>query len=356
MALFFYGGRRRYSSRYRNGRSFRRAYSSYSRSQRRATRNQKAAVQQRDQGEVVLNIPTKLEVFNGPTTIRPTDINGVAEPYDITNGVFALNIWDLLRRSEFYQSYANMYDQVKLDKVTVKLTPFQFPIVNYGYNAGVTNYYNSYTVVTAWDRTGLSKEQLRWVQSRGTEEEKRATIIGDVEDEDGLYVDISGSAVATYSSAIQRNINPNSSTASVSRTLYPTTISEKSYWVNTSELRAWNGGYDSDRGRFYGISDPSGVASSNVRLNTNPIQNLPTYPLVSVGSITTANKSNPCFIEESADVPFKPTLLVGLLNDPIRVNVAGMQNPQDLKPSMKFNVECDCVVTFRGLRKASIVE
>lgn len=356
MALFFYGGRRRYSSRYRSGRSYRRAYSSTSRSQRRASRNQKAAVQQRDQGEVVLNIPTKVDVFNGNTEIREADIDGVAEPYDIRNGVYALNIWELMRKSEFYQSYANMYDQVKLDKVTIKLTPYQFPIVNYGYQAGITNYYNSYTIVTAWDRTGLSPEQTRWVISRGTLDDKRKTVIGTEADGDGLYIDISGSQAATYSSAIQRNINPNSSTASITRSIYPTTIAEKAYWVNTSELKEWYNGYDGERGRFYGLIDPGGVATRDLVVPLNPAVNVPQYPFETTGSISNVNTRNPCYIQESSQVPFKPTLLIGLLNDPINVNVAGMAQQQQLTPRMKFNVECDCVVTFRGLRKASIVE
>lgn len=356
MALFFYGGRRRYYSRYRNGRSSRRAYSSYSRSQRRATRNQKAALQQRDQGEVVINIPTKIDVFNGTTEVNEPLLNGEPDPTIMENGVFALNIWELLRKSEFYQSYANMYDQVKLDKVTVKLTPYQFPIVNYGMNAGVTNYYNSYTVVTAWDRTGLSREQIRWVISRGNFEDNSKTVIGTVDDTDGLYIEVSGAKAATYSSALQRNINPHSSTASITRSIYPTNMAEKSFWVNTGDLREWNQGYDSVHGRFYGVTDPAGVAAQNFRVPDNQNINLPTYPVVNMANISYAQASNPCYLLETSEVPFKPTLLVGLLNDPINVNVAGMNRPEELKPSMKFNVECDCVVTFRGLRKASIVE
>ena len=195
------------------------------------------------------------------------------------NGVYALNIWVLLRKSEFYQSYANMYDQVKLDKVTVKLTPYQFPIVNYGMNAGITNYYNSYTVVTAWDRTGLSREQIRWVVSRGTLEDNKKTVIGDPTDTDGLFVDISGAKAATYSSALQRNINPNSSTASITRSIYPTSMAEKAYWVNTGDLREWSAGYDSKLGRYYGVVDPGSIATQNFQVPDNPNINLPTYPI-----------------------------------------------------------------------------
>lgn len=357
MALFFYGGRRRYS-RFKSRRSYRRAFSSYSRSQRRATRNQKAAIQQRDQGEVVINIPTKIEVFNGETEIGFIDAEhqDQDEPVISTfnNGGYALNIWELLRKSEFYQSYANMYDQVKLDKVTVKLTPYQFPIVNYGNSVGIKQYYNSYTIVTAWDRTGLSNEQMVYIHSQGGTESKKEWKVGNRNNEDGLYPQLSGKSIATYSSAIQRNINPNSSTASITRTLYPTTIGEKSYWVNTGDLRNWYDGFDAEHGRYYGITPQTAIQSRSLTIEAQQMV-IPQYPLTAVGAVTRMQATNPCYLLETAEVPFKPTLLIGMLNEEIDLSAEG-QNWGKLTPRMKFNVECDCVVTFRGLRKASIVE
>ena len=152
MAIY-YG--RRYYRRYPR-RSSRRAYTSRSRFARRTRGNQRAAAQQKDQGEVVLNIPSKLSAFNGTINLNVD----TPDHYEFSGGVYALNIWDIMRKSEFYQSYANMYDQVKINKVTVKLTPYQFPIVSFGVSQGIRDYYNSYTVVTAWDRTGLSQKQL----------------------------------------------------------------------------------------------------------------------------------------------------------------------------------------------------
>lgn len=351
MATLFYYGRRRYGrSRYAR-RSYRRAYSTYSRSQRRATRNQRAALQQRDQSEVVLNVPSKLECFSDTITIN----SGTTSEEAITTGGFALNIWDLLRKSEFYQSYANMYDQVKINKISVRLTPFQFPIVN-NYGNGITNYYSSYTIITAWDRTGLSEEQMKLNFLR-TDANKKQNIIGGIADSNGLFTLLDGKAIGTYSSAIQRNVNPNSSTATLTRTIYPSSISEKGYWVNTSDLRTWYGGYDSEHGRFYGIEFPQGVATASIQADSDT--EIPDWPIQTI--VSRAVAKNPAFLLETPEVPFKPTLLVGMLNEPVEVQYPSgdPSNPvttSTLVPRMKFNVEADVVVSFRGLRKANIVQ
>jgi len=189
-----YYGRRRYR-RSAASRAYRRAYSYYGRSKRRASGNQRAARQQRDTSEVNLNIPTKIDAMNYTLTLREGEIDEKI----IHTGTYALNLWDLLRKSEFYQSYANMYDQVKINKATIKLIPLQFPIFSNGPTGGLTgsttasnNFYNSYTIVTAWDRSGLSDEQLEWVNYS---KENQNLIIGDAADSDGLYVNLTGAEV-----------------------------------------------------------------------------------------------------------------------------------------------------------------
>lgn len=352
-----YYGRRRYRRSYPlRSRS---RYSRYStRSTRRATGNQRAARQQRDTSEVNLNIPTQFIAFNSTITLEPGEI----DEKTIHAGTFALNVWDLLRRSEFYQSYANMYDQVKINKATIKLVPYQYPIItnaatqNNSIDTG-HNYYNSYTIVTAWDRTGLSEEQLQWINY---EKDNQNLVIGSADDQDGLYVNIPGSDVATYSSSMTKNVNPNSNT-SITRSIYPSAISEKSYYVNTADLKKWYNTYDQTWGRYFGIANPTGV-KGNTELVTDfppgdPVSsiNVPQYPLDTVMSAALAK--NPCFLQESPNVPFKPTLLVSMYNDPIDVKLNGGEaGTYHFVPRMTFNVEADVVVTFRGLRKAPIVK
>ena len=348
---------RRYRRRYPY-RTYGRRYRYYSRSQRRATRNQVAARQQRDKAEINISVPSRLETFSAAVTIPNGE--GIA-PTVLNSGVFALNIWDLLRKSEFYQSYANMYDQVKIEKATVKLTPYQFPI--YTNLQGVGQYYNGYTIVTAWDRTGLSEEQT---YTRLTAAGRQA-LIGSVDNTDGLYVNINGPTAGTYSSALTKNINPNSNTA-VTRTIYPSTIAEKAYYVNTSDLDSWYGGYDSSTQRYYGIPNPRAVNGDSqtvvtaVDPNAGTIESgsVPQYPLRLEDS--KAISKNPAFLIETPEVPFKPTLLVGIYNDAITISRPGPETDghpttinEQLVPRMSFNVEADIVCSFRGLRKAAIV-
>lgn len=337
-----YGYRRYYRySRYPY-RSRRRAYSTYSRSQRRAYGNYKAAQQQKDKGDINLSIPTKAEAFSNTAAFESPD-------QSFSVGTFALNIWDLLRKSEFYQSYANMYDQVKINRIRLKLTPTQFPIYT-----GTGSIYNAYTVVTAWDRTGLSDEQcaLRIADATGGTKQT----IGTNANLDGLYVAMSGADVSTYSSAITKNVNPNSNT-SIVRTIYPSTVAEKGFYVNTADLDEWYSAFDPVHGRYYGISNPLAVTSDYETVkssvdNENVV--VPQIPLILNES--NALRKNPAYIMESPNIPFKPTLLVAITNDPITTYNETSQTTEVLwEPRMRFNVEADISVTFRGLRKAAIV-
>lgn len=346
-----YYGRRRYRySRYPR-RSYRRTYSTLSRSQRRASGNQRAARQQRDKSEVSLSIPTRLECFNASLTIpNPADQE---HPVIVNGGVTALNIWDLLRKSEFYQSYANMYDQVKIEKVTVRLTPYQFPVFA-GQLGQINNYYNGYTVVTAWDRTGLSEEQIALVNV--TPITNRNLTIGSRDNNDGIYVNIPAKDAATYSSAFTRNVNPNSNTT-ITRTIYPSSMQEKSQYINTSDLDQWYGQYDATKNRYYAIENPWGIQAPSVEIEVGEGAgahdvDVATFPIAS--QISRAIGKNPAYLLETPEVAFKPTLLVGILNDTIEIGEE--PNQMQLVPRMSFNVEADVAVSFRGLRKASIVQ
>lgn len=342
---------RRYRRRYPY-RTYGRRYRYYSRSQRRASRNQTAARQQRDKAELNISVPTKIDTFNARLELN----NGDDPETVLDTGVYALNVWDLLRKSEFYQSYANMYDQVKIEKATIKLTPYQYPI--YTNVTGVGQYYNGYTVVTAWDRTGLSEEQT---YLRITDTSQNAVIgSSDSNNTDGLYVRMSGKDVGTYSSAITRSVNPNSNT-SLTRTIYPSSMAEKSYYVNTSDIDEWYDGFDSGRDRFYGIYNAHGIGGdfTTVVASVSPsvtTTTVPKYPLALIES--KAVTKNPCYLVETPEVPFKPTLLVGLYNDALSISRPGTGDDpivETLTPKMAFNVEADIVCSFRGLRKASIV-
>lgn len=365
------------SGRYRRGgfssrRRFARARyrgSRFSSSVRRARGNQRAANNQNDVSNVVVNLMKRVKtgvtaIFDTVTTIENGhNVMSISKTYEI--GTVAINVYDLLRQSEFYQSYANMYDQFRVTSVKVKVTPvawkvydqFNLPNVtndrkvetalsggnkqidvigvnsdipvysvdnNQQINGGVneTNGGNpsskyiipqSLTVVTAWDRSGLDDVQMKEIGM------------------DNGYAICIGDNITTYSSAKSTQLVGGSNFNCV-RYLYPSTQQEKGQYLSTSSI---------DTVQIY--QDKSS----------------PWWQWKVGGENRKALPNN--LISDPA-CPFKPTFLLGILkieelNLP-NVTVENAANPEmcwgQVYP-VTFNLEFDIGVTFRGLRKAQIV-
>lgn len=341
-----YYGRRYYSRRYPR-RSSRRTYSSTSRSKRRAIGNYRAALNQTDCTNVNLSVTHRFSVSNSDTEVNNEHF---------TTGLYALNIFDLLRKSTFYQSYANMYDQLKINSIRIKLTPMYMSTISPANTEG-SNFIQSYSIVTAWDRTGLSREDIKELYR---DFEHTAPYIGTENKEgvefgktDGIYITLSSERAGTYSSAVTKSMNPNSS-ASIIRVLYPNTISEKSQYVNTADMENWYEAIEPALNRYYGILNPryvTGLTQGQFTNTNNTAVTLEEPPLTT--TISNAITRNPCYLLESPLLQFKPTLLVGCLNSPITIG-SGNQKFTVI-PLVNFNLEADIGVTFRGLRKAPIV-
>ena len=309
----------------------------------------RAAKQQADQSTFTINIPSTIEAANYPSA-NPFNPN-----ITVNYGVYPLNIFEQLRKSEFYQSYAGMYDEFKIDRIKIKLLPTEFTYTATAGNNNDSGRYRNITVYTAWDRTGLSKDQLILIASHLNEE---STEIGVVtannnvvtDDGDGLFC-IVGNDITTYSSAESRVINPGTNT-SIVRWLNPKTIDEKGQWVSTGALRQWYKGYR--EGKFYGI--PTGTKANFLLTNYGDVEVgaeiIPPDPAIendtaiarsALKIVSSANKDNPCYLLEDTGIKFKPTLLVGIYPESTNTNTC------------KFNVETEVVCTFRGLRKANVV-
>lgn len=340
MARWFRGGRY-----YGRNRGYRRRTIYYNRGTRnKSWGNMKAAKQQADQSTFTINVPSTLEAANYPST----------SPFDSTKtlnfGVYPLNIFEQLRKSEFYQSYASMYDEFKIERIKVKLLPTEF---TYTASTGQDQKYKNVTVYTAWDRTGLSKDQLIVIAAHLTESSEKIgsyVVNGSsvTDDGDGLYC-IIGNDVTTYSSSESRVINPGTNTTIV-RWLNPKTMDEKGQWVSTGLLRKWYDGYAA--GHFYGL--PTGKIDGNrlltsyggVEIGEQVIPTNGTDATIQravLNHLSSANKDNPCYLLEDNGFKFKPTLLIGIYPESNSNNVC------------KFNVETEVVCTFRGLRKANVV-
>lgn len=183
----WYSTRRRYGSRY--GRYSRRRYSR----RRRTFGNYKAAIQQRDSAQVVINQVSNLTI---PVATGDT----AAASYE--------NVWRILRLHPFFQNYAGMYDQVHLDAVRAKITgSIQ------GQNA---NAYLTPLVVTAWDRNGFEASTAT------------ATL--------GQMVPPTVADVPTYSSSVSKSWSLGNAFQQT-RSLYPSLMSEKSQYVSPISLK-----------------------------------------------------------------------------------------------------------------------
>lgn len=204
----------------------------------RSSANIRNAFQQKDKTEVVINAKQQMSCI----------ING-------RSGV--LNVFDALLHSEFFNNYAPMYDQVKLDKVKAKFTALSW--------AGNQNN-NNYTVYTAFDRNGLDEGQIN-VNNNKT------LISSNITDD-----------IITYSSALSKNLN-GGSPFEIIRYISPSSIQEKSQYIATDSLRTW-----------YQVYDSNNVQYSNEANHEN---------------IKNVDSKNPCYLEKNESIPFKPTYMIG---------------------------------------------
>lgn len=272
--------------------------------------NQRAADQQRDTTQVTLKIPLIRGAGQTYTLINELDPQNKESWKD--TGVMAFNIYDVLLRSEYYQNYSKMYDQLRIDSIKVDVTPCCWTTSKEETAYPGYTIPKSLTVITAWDRSGLDQNQF--IQSL---------------EDDRKYYCIIGDTLESYSSAVTKHLGPGS-IYKITRYLYPNTAQEKNQYVNTKELYAQCTQLIQEPYSFQLANNAAGFAPS-----------LPNNPRASV------------------HVPFKPTFLLGVFS-PYKPyfgpNTQWYVEPYDeyigynrLRPTI-FNLEFEIVVTFRGLR------
>lgn len=272
---------------------------------------------------------------------------GATAKYELYNGgVGFVNVYEILRRSDYFNCYAPMYDQFKIDMVRVKVTPSNYP------SEEASNRYlsksSSYTVVTAWDRTGFSLDQFKKLPADSS------AAVSNLNPEHYYLLMPPEVACTTYSSAMTKNINTGSS-FNIIRYLYPSTQQENGQYISTKSLK---------RGYSQHFSKTTG--NNNTQMNGI---SCPYYDDVEVeaivapggGDVTYVDNNNPCNPVESQAVPFKPTFLIGLLgytgltaSDAAKEG-ANAGDVQGCIDQLTLNLEFDIGVTFRGLRKTQIV-
>lgn len=281
----------------------------------------KVSAQQRDLAKFTINVPTKITVFNKTVNI-PTSITDNSKFVTRTIGCYALNIYDLLRKSTFFQNYSGMFDEFKINNVSVKLTPSSY-LISGGQR------YTAITVFTAWDRSGLEESQTFWNLSATTISN---TKVGQSADADGFYVTL-GNEVTSYSSAQSRSLNPNTNT-SITRYISPKALLEKSQYLSTDSLKIWYEGFDNLQGRYYGIPVEQDAASTIIGIQggVNADASMPLNEQAQWATRAYRNspaiKENPCFLLEDNAIAFKPTLLIGIYPQDTFEEMIGQNNNQ----------------------------
>lgn len=398
--------------RYRRRTGYRSSYSrrnGYTRNRssiiKRARGNAKAANAQSDTADVVINL-----MHSTITNVTPcaTVLPGVnATLNDIKKnvlslGVSAINIYDLLAKSDFFNCYAPMYDQFRITSIKVKITPVKWstydqqisinnakligvdpdlnnpPAAQLETDGNLTDavinvpgndyqYPQSLTIVTAWDRTGLSEYQFnsllelvkknRNITNSLSENLQNSIYLSVIADADmtasdtGIPKNIGrenlfksfftniGDTITTYSSAQTKQLISGQAFNCV-RYLYPQNQQEKSAFYSTDNLN-----------RVYEKDSNSIIYTTNINLPEGET------------AVAFDGRDHLCSLTESPAIPFKPTLLIGVLgdseltgytqnNNDLNVNFVRFGNK--IKP-IKFNCEFDIGVTFRGLRKTQVV-
>lgn len=332
-----------YRNRYRRNYYRNRRNNTYT---RRSYGQMRAARQQADQASFVINVPTQASCFCKKANLNDYALN----THSVEIGTYAMNIYDILRKSEFYQSYATMYDEFKIDNIKVKLIPTKYNVTVNGNN---TSGYQSFTVYTAWDRTGLNNKQMllltSGVYNNDPIDQSEPSIlnreyIGKGLDNDGIYC-IIGSDITTYSSAESRQVSTGQN-SSITRYLRPKTLQEKSQWISTTQLKTWYYKYNDDIAAFQMI--PTAKADDYPSI-FNGIDLVNKSITTNLASISPAVSNNPCFLEEDPSINFKPTLLIGVYPaDDANVTLGDTRK-------ITFNVESEISCTFRGLRKSRVV-
>lgn len=299
----------------------------------RASRQQRAADQQRDSTTVVINTNTSFDC--GQTMNEIYAQRGDEGWYD--TGCMAINIYDVLKSSEYFQSFSPLYDQVKIDNVRAKIIATNWATSREANDEQKINEIikaRSYVIVTAWDRSGISKDQIKF------DENWENGIINKK-----FYCTI-GKNIDSYSSAKTKHLGPGNAYEIV-RQLYPENAYERSQFVSTSLLKSQQRRVNTEffpYNCFY-----KKVVSEDVNPNGYVYE---AYDF---------NTKYPTNLISDPSVPFKPTLLVNVISGPSPyVTNIKEKDPEGfytlltvgvnkIKP-VTFDVEFEITCTFRGLR------
>lgn len=245
----------------------------------------------------------------------------ISSAYDATNdvGVSVINIYEVLRTNPQFASFVKLYDQVKVGGIKVKLN-----VVDAQTSINSISQIKNINVITAWDRTGLSKDQAVFYDSN-------AEVISREDwDTSGVHhfatkigkgiVNATGVDKSILNSFQRWNRNP---------FLFPSTMEEKSQYLSTSNFEEVVASYDYTTGAYV-------VNESN---DATPITEL-------------FNSANPCLPFESPSCKWKPTLMIGVFTSSYD-STNHVIKQYDSCNAVLFNAEFSIEVTFRNMKAST---
>lgn len=398
--------RRRFGSNYGRRSYSRNRFSRFGSSTsiaRRARGNSRAANQQADSTNVVINLMHKTSagcacLVKGTTAANSRVMANI--------GTAAINIFDLLAKSEFFSCYAPMYDQFRITSIKVKVTPVKWS--TYDQQLSMVNgtrldnapgavvtppgaeapaydpahlkstviannqkfiYPQGLTVVTAWDRTGLDTAQI--YHPKDNDDAANDIEIGvSYDSENNTYVvdevDINANnvdylpLVTVDSSQVEReqaykcfytNIGDNITTYSSAQTkqlLGGSSFNLIRYLYPSSQQ---------EKSQYFSTSDLIKTYKRNI--DSYAYEYDPLDPDNDNAGILEGESTDLTSLLCTPGIPFKPTFLIGVLgSNDLQMhpsNDAATWYVSNQIPPVTFNLEFDIGVTFRGLRKAQVV-
>lgn len=234
-------------------------------------------------------------------------------------GAAVINIYEVLRTNPQFASFVKLYDQVKIGGIKVKLN-----VVDAQTTVANINQIKNINVVTAWDRTGLSKDQVKFYDSNNELIEREDWDTSGVHH----FIPYIGKGI-TNATGVDKSILNSFQRWNRSPFLYPSTMEEKSQYLSTSNFEDVVATYNYDSGTYI-------VNSAN---DATPITEL-------------FNSANPCLPFESPSCKWKPTLLIGVFTSSYNSTDKVINQYDDCQPVL-FNAEFSIDVTFRNMKAST---
>lgn len=242
-------------------------------------------------------------------------------------GTACVNVWDVLQRNPNFNSLKSMYDQVRIDGIRVKLS-----ITDAITSTNNIGQIRNITVCTAWDRTGISLNQTRFLRAAAVGESGPQEITPSEYDNEkviGWKTKIGSSIV--NNTTIKKSMLSSFQRWSQYLSCYPSILNEKGQYIQTGDIKQF-------------------TSKTNQNTSYNEVNN--SYDFNTVNEIISS--SNPVIPFESSVVRFKPCLLVSVFSN--GVSEAGQITQfASVSYPIIFNGEWSIACTFRNLKGSAYV-